>query len=255
MSPARDCCRGCKCRKQEALKTRNRPPMLRRFVRCHWACSPHFYCLSTPTRRTECSATWTQPERGIGRLAAPNCEQTAGIRAPMGVRLSGAVVAGLPAGSVAPLGTIQRPSRSLFSLFAFPFSVSPAARISNLMDFADPLQKLLIEQATHNGSLHRLVEDQLTAIIGLVPAPSESSSSCLLADIGDYLVRSSTVLSRLADSVASGPHIESYVNATMDVMERETGFSDLQLLEYMNSKHSSLQYSSPTPLDNTPNAD
>jgi hypothetical protein len=114
---------------------------------------------------------------------------------------------------------------------------------------ASPLQHVVADQAATNEWLHDLVRDQLSAIVDLVP-PTAADSRCLFADIGDYIIRCSSILSQLAGSLINGPHIKIYVKTIMDGMEEDTGFSELHLIEYMNSKHMSLQcvfLKSPTP--------
>ncbi|OAT08716.1 hypothetical protein BDBG_04955 [Blastomyces gilchristii SLH14081] len=66
-------------------------------------------------------------------------------------------------------------------------------------------------------------------------------SRCLLADIGEYLVRSAVILSHLAKDLADGHHIKTYAIQTINDMKETTDFSDLDPLDYFDSKHSSLK--------------
>ncbi|OJD28436.1 hypothetical protein ACJ73_00151 [Blastomyces percursus] len=66
-------------------------------------------------------------------------------------------------------------------------------------------------------------------------------SCCLLADIGEYLVRSAVILSRLAKDLADGHHIKTYATQTINDMKETSDFSDLDPLDYFDSKHSSLK--------------
>ena len=66
-------------------------------------------------------------------------------------------------------------------------------------------------------------------------------SGCLLSDMGDFLVRASASLARLAEGVVHGPHIDVYVEKRIKEMEQEHDFSELGALDYIDEKHSSLK--------------
>ncbi|KLJ13167.1 hypothetical protein EMPG_11889 [Blastomyces silverae] len=88
-------------------------------------------------------------------------------------------------------------------------------------------------------SFVELVEDrrgQLSCVAADWP-----DSRCLLADIGEYLVRSAVILSHLAKDLADGHHIKTYATQTINDMKEATDFSDLDPLDYFDSKHSSLK--------------
>ncbi|KAG5296979.1 hypothetical protein I7I48_05958 [Histoplasma ohiense] len=84
-----------------------------------------------------------------------------------------------------------------------------------------------------------LVEER-RAQLSLVAA-DWPDSPCLLADIGEYLVRSAVILSHLAKDLADGQHIKVYATQTINDMKNDTDFSDLDPLDYFDSKHSSLK--------------
>jgi hypothetical protein len=72
-------------------------------------------------------------------------------------------------------------------------------------------------------------------------APTSPDSGCLLDDMGDFLVRASAALARLADGLVHGPHIDLYVKKKMKEMEQKDDFSELSTLDYIDEKHSSLK--------------
>ena len=72
-------------------------------------------------------------------------------------------------------------------------------------------------------------------------APASSDSGCLLNDMGDFLVRASAALARLADGVVHGPHIDVYIGKRIKEMEQEHDFSELGTLDRIDEKHSSLK--------------
>ncbi|EER45129.1 predicted protein [Histoplasma capsulatum H143] len=85
----------------------------------------------------------------------------------------------------------------------------------------------------------KLVEER-RAQLSLVAA-DWPDSPCLLADIGEYLVRSAVILSHLAKDLADGQHIKVYATQTINDMKKDTDFSDLDPLDYFDAKHSSLK--------------
>ncbi|EXJ92218.1 hypothetical protein A1O3_00768 [Capronia epimyces CBS 606.96] len=91
--------------------------------------------------------------------------------------------------------------------------------------------------------LFALVNARLAEIVATLQlsSPPDSESGCLLADIGDYLVRCIVVLSRVAEELADGVHVRRYATAGIEYMEEGSGFSDLGLLSYMDNKHKSLR--------------
>lgn len=59
--------------------------------------------------------------------------------------------------------------------------------------------------------------------------------------MGDFLVQASAALARLAESVLHGPHIDIYMKKKMKEMGQEHDFSELNTLDYIHDKHSSLK--------------
>jgi len=90
-----------------------------------------------------------------------------------------------------------------------------------------------------NGWLVDLIESHLTRLPPI--AAGWPDSPCLLADIGEYLIRCIRTLSQLADELAQGQHINLYATQTIDDMNYDTDFSDLGLLDYFDNKHASLK--------------
>ena len=99
--------------------------------------------------------------------------------------------------------------------------------------------QFLTSQESPNQWLDGIIKEKLAEIIRLVPQLPDQS--CLLADMGEYLVRSTWMLSRLADSVVYGQHVDIYTRSKITEMEREHDFSELGTLDYLDEKHSSLK--------------
>lgn len=66
-------------------------------------------------------------------------------------------------------------------------------------------------------------------------------SGCLLEDIGVLLVKTSSMLSEVAVALAEGRHIKDYSSLRIEQIEQENDFSELGLLDYLETKHSSLR--------------
>lgn len=94
-------------------------------------------------------------------------------------------------------------------------------------------------QGIPNNRLVQLIETQ-RAQLNCVSV-DWPKSHCLLADIGEYLARSAMILSQLAAELADGQHITSYAKETVRKMKEKTDFSDLDDLDYFDSKHTSLR--------------
>ena len=126
---------------------------------------------------------------------------------------------------------------SLFSLVSFLFSPSLSIANANLM-----MSYTFIDPAANNQRLLKLINTKLAEISATRPEPSDLNSGDLLADIGDYLVRSFAILSELSVALANGTHISEYVDQGIQHMAEKSDFSDMDLLTYMNDKHKSLQW-------------
>jgi hypothetical protein len=87
--------------------------------------------------------------------------------------------------------------------------------------------------------LDGIIKKKLAEIIRLIPPWPDRG--CLLADMGEYLVRSAWMLSRLAYSVVYGQYVDVYTRSKIAEMEREHDFSELDALDYLDEKHSSLK--------------
>jgi hypothetical protein len=107
----------------------------------------------------------------------------------------------------------------------------------------DPSLKILLEATRkheHEDSwLDEIVEKELEAISDTMP--EWHTTSCLLHDLGNFLARTTTVLSRLSDRVVNGQELVLYAEGRIQEMEADTGFSELDSLDYMNEKLASLK--------------
>jgi hypothetical protein len=110
---------------------------------------------------------------------------------------------------------------------------------------ASILQVFLLSSLGHHEdsphSIDEVIRRQFDEAIAFIP--ERPSSGCLLTDIGDFLIHTSTLTSRLADGLVHGQHVEVSGKRAIQEMENEHDFSNLDLLEYMNKKHSLLRCS------------
>ena len=74
--------------------------------------------------------------------------------------------------------------------------------------------------------------------------PEFAASGCLLVDMGNFLLRATFLLSRVARGLVNGDHVDIYVNTKIQEMENYDDFSDLSPLDDLNKKHSLLKYCS-----------
>ena len=70
---------------------------------------------------------------------------------------------------------------------------------------------------------------------------SKDEATCMLALIGDFVVRATKSLSRLTDALVVGEHINGNSNDRMEEMVEDDGFSDMTYVEYMEDKHAILR--------------
>lgn len=96
-------------------------------------------------------------------------------------------------------------------------------------------------QDSQDAWLREIIRIQVEEATRTTSAPEWPVSECLLVGLGEFLVQASTVLSRLADGVVYGQHIDIYTDRRIQEMEEDHDFSELNFLDYMNEKHSSLK--------------
>jgi hypothetical protein len=77
-----------------------------------------------------------------------------------------------------------------------------------------------------------------------VSIPQWGDTGCTLANIGEFLVRSTTLLSQLANCIVYGEHINIYTSRKIQENEDANDFSELTFLDYLEDKHQSLKYTS-----------
>ena len=77
--------------------------------------------------------------------------------------------------------------------------------------------------------------------------PEWQQTPCLLQDLGDFLTRTTTLLSQLAEKVVNGDEVMEYANNRIREMEEEQDLSELRQLDYMNDKHHTLKYAIKSP--------
>jgi hypothetical protein len=110
----------------------------------------------------------------------------------------------------------------------------------------DPSLDVILRMAEQNGSgepdddvLNRLVKTQLTSLTSSLGP--WTSSQCMLQDLGNFLHRTTKVVSSLANDIVNGDQIIQYAKGRIEDMEKDTDFSELNHLEYLTDKHSLLK--------------
>lgn len=88
--------------------------------------------------------------------------------------------------------------------------------------------------------LDEIIQKELEAI--LASMPDRHATSCMLHDLGNYLLRTTTLLARLSDKIVNGDEVHKYCDERILEMEVENDFSDLGSLGYMAEKHTTLKY-------------
>ena len=109
---------------------------------------------------------------------------------------------------------------------------------------AEPTRTLLDSALPPDGRnmwLRELVEKEIEARNDYHGFDDLQTSGCLLEDMGELFVKTSSLLSDVATSLAEGQHIKDYSNLRIDQIEQENDFSELGLLDYLETKHSSLR--------------
>jgi hypothetical protein len=104
---------------------------------------------------------------------------------------------------------------------------------------AEILTQLFLGE-TQNTWLDEILRQQVAEVAASEPALTPSG--CLLTDMGDFLVRATNILSRLANGVVHGQHIKIYTKEKVREMREDHDLSELSSLEYMDKKHTSLKF-------------
>ena len=102
--------------------------------------------------------------------------------------------------------------------------------------FADAVQ---FEHDGNNARLRELIEKEVNAELTNEQWQGDVLVSPL-ADIGDFLIRISALLSTVANMLAKGRHIGAFTKNKLEEMKIANDLSELQPLYDLNEKHSSL---------------
>ncbi|KAK5453477.1 hypothetical protein LTS15_006662 [Exophiala xenobiotica] len=70
---------------------------------------------------------------------------------------------------------------------------------------------------------------------------SSTPTDCRLGDIGKFLVRATTLLSKVADGVTEGRHISAYTKSRLEELKFQNDLSELNPLYDLEEKHQSLR--------------
>ena len=135
-------------------------------------------------------------------------------------------------------------SLSLFSLFSIALCFSWSIIFQTLPKSysMSALPPWSCFRGTHDISSERvkdIIQEKLSTV--RIPVSEWRDSGCLLADMGDYLLRATHHLSQLADALVNGHHVDIYIKQRVEDTEQENDFSDLDILQYLDSKHNSLK--------------
>lgn len=129
-------------------------------------------------------------------------------------------------------------SPSSLSLISPPTAQWSQMSVDNLTDLFSSATKLVhVEKG--DLCLDEIIRKKLAEVASSIP--EWRGSGCLLADIGDFLVRASIIFSGLADAVVHGQHIDTHTELKIQEMEEDHDFSELSYLDYLNAKHLALK--------------
>jgi hypothetical protein len=104
---------------------------------------------------------------------------------------------------------------------------------------AEILTQLFLGE-TQNPRLDEILWQKIAEAIA--SQPDLTPSGCLLTDMGNFLLRATSILSGLAKGMVSGQHIRTYTKEKVREMREDHDFSELDSLEYMDEKHKFLKF-------------
>jgi len=90
-----------------------------------------------------------------------------------------------------------------------------------------------------NPWLGSLIMDYMSNVASIVP--QDNGTDCPVTASGNFLVKATLALSKLAGKIAHGPYIDTYTDQKLQELEDENDLSDLSLLHILNDKHTSLK--------------
>ncbi|KAE9378262.1 hypothetical protein N431DRAFT_435425 [Stipitochalara longipes BDJ] len=107
----------------------------------------------------------------------------------------------------------------------------------------DILNELFVSATKFNDSrdpcLNAIIRPALAELALSIPLWDDVG--CTLAEIGDFLVRATSILSKLAEHVVYGEHIRIYTEMKIQESENDNDFSELNFLDYLEDKHKALK--------------
>ena|ERR1700733_1797924 len=128
---------------------------------------------------------------------------------------------------------------SPFSLFSFLFFSCPGNPGNVYAMSAEILTQMFLGE-TQNPRLDEILWQKIAEAIA--SQPGLTPSGCLLTDMGNFLLRATSILSGLAKGMVSGQHIRTYTKEKVQEMREDHDFSELEALEYMDEKHKFLKF-------------
>jgi hypothetical protein len=95
------------------------------------------------------------------------------------------------------------------------------------------------DQRRIDQSLETILRAELTRSISSVSGWEDTA--CTLAQIGEFVVRATIMLSQLTNRLVDGDHVHKYTQDRMRDMNNEHELSDMTFMYYMSDKLASLK--------------
>lgn len=107
-----------------------------------------------------------------------------------------------------------------------------------MKNMADSLEDFFAAAASLDSNQRR-IDESIECIVR--QELGRDDAACMLALIGDFVVRATKSLSKLTNALVVGDHINENSDDRMEEMIAEDGFSDMTYVEYMVEKHAGLR--------------
>ena len=92
-----------------------------------------------------------------------------------------------------------------------------------------------------NGWLEDMLKRELPRLLLESQKPPPATDTCILEQLGDFLIRALSIISQLARSVVHGEQIPIYARKKLEELVLEHDLSDLDLVDYLDDKHGVLK--------------
>jgi hypothetical protein len=103
----------------------------------------------------------------------------------------------------------------------------------------DPALGLLLEAAKRGQPRE---EDVIMEELSHLPVTNNlETSPCMMQDVGNYLTKTTTLLSELAQRLVHGEAVQSYAIRRIQEAEEIHDLSELDSIQYLHEKHAALR--------------